>query len=191
MKRAGIFGIILASIALASCAAKPQIRYPLLPAPGTKEQALDCATLTDVIEKADAIRWSIRDSGVAGPTGQGHDALLAVAILAAVASVAAGGVIPPGPDLSSPAYALARADARIQQLLAIKADKSCPSNNTGRPGVSDLDLLATLKALDQSYQDRKIKQKELLATRTTLLDALRDPASLQPPTLVNSVSPAQ
>lgn len=191
MKRAGTFGVILTSIALVSCAGKPQIRYPLLPAPGSKEKALDCATLTDLIEKADAIRWSIRDSGVAGPTGKGHDALVAVGILAAVASVAAGGMIPAGPDLSSPAYALTRADARIQQLLAIKADKACPPGNTGRPGVSDLDLLATLKALDQSYQDRKIKQKELLATRTTLLDALRDPASLQPPTLVNSVSPAQ
>lgn len=191
MKRASTFGVIVTSIALVSCAGKPQIRYPLLPAPGSKEKALDCATLTDLIEKADAIRWSIRDSGVAGPTGQGHDALVAVGILAAVALVATGGVIPAGPDLSSPAYALTRADARIQKLLALKADKGCPASGTQRPGVSDLDVLASLKALDQSYQARAIKEKEYLRGRTELLDALRDPASLQPPTLVNSVSPAQ
>ena len=131
-------------------ASKPQIRYPLLPAAGSKEKAFECATLTDLVEKADAIRCSIRDSGVQGPTGKGHDA-----------------------------------------LLAIKADKSCPTNNTGRPGVSDLDLLANLKALDQGTYDGKIRQKEMLATRTTRLDTLRDPASLQPPAPVNSVSPAQ
>jgi hypothetical protein len=140
------------SIALVSCAGKPQIRYPMLPAPGSKEKTLDCAMLTDLIEKADAIRWSIRDSGVHGLTGKGHEALVAVDILAAMAR---------------------------------------PPDNTGRPSVFDLDLLASLRALDQKNQDRKIKQKELLASRTTLLDALRDPASLQPPALVNSVSPAQ
>jgi hypothetical protein len=191
MKRTITYGVILTSIALVSCASKPQIKYPLLPAPSTKEKALDCATLTDLIEKADAIRWSIRDSGVQGPTGKGHDALVAVDILAAMTMLATG--VPPFAPVpaNSPAYALSKADARIQQLLAIKADNSCPANNTGRPGVSDLDLLAGLKALDQGNHDGKIKQKELLATRTTLLDALRDPASLQPPTLVNLVSPAQ
>jgi hypothetical protein len=190
MKRANTCGVVLAGIALVSCASKPQIKYPLLPAPGSKEKALDCAALTDLIEKADAIRWSIRDSGVQGPTGKGHDALVAVDILAAMAMLATG--VPPFAPIpaNSPAYALSKADARIQQLLAIKADKTCPPNNTGRPGVSDLDLLASLKALERGNRDGKIKQKELLATRTTLLDTLRDPASLQPPASAKSASPA-
>ena len=191
MKCARSYCLILASIALESCTGKPQIKYPLLPVPSTKEKALDCATLTDLIEKADAIRWSIRDSGVQGPTGKGHDALLAVNILAKVAMLATGAAPFAPIPMDSPAYALSRADARIQQLLAIKADKTCPANNTARAGVSYLDLLASLQALEQGNRDGKIKQKELLATRTTLLDTLRDPASLQPPTLVNSVSPAQ
>ena len=172
-------------------ASKPQIRYPLLPAAGSKEKAFECATLTDLVEKADAIRCSIRGSGVQGATGKAHVALLAVDILAMVVMFATGAVPFAPIPAESPAFALSKADARVQKLLAIKADKSCPANNTGRPGVSDLDLLASLKALDQATRDGKIRQKEMLATRTTRLDTLRDPASLQPPAPVNSVSPAQ
>jgi len=176
-----IIGIACLSAALACCAATPKNPYPMLPAPGKLEQNLDCAGLEDQIEKADAIRWSIRESGVNMPATSGQDALVAVAWIAQVASFAGGPPVIGGNPGNKPVYSLTRADARIEKLLAMKRDRSCPANSTGAAGVTDLDALARLENLARSYSAKQLKEKEFLQERTTVFDSLRDPASLQPP----------
>lgn len=82
------FAAVGAILSIAGCAStSPRMIYPLLPAPGTMEQGLDCAALTDQLEKADAIRWSIRESGVRRPAGSGTDALVAMGYMLAVATL--------------------------------------------------------------------------------------------------------
>lgn len=177
-----------AFVIIAGCAStSPKMIYPLLPAPGAIEQGLDCAALTDQLEKADAIRWSIRESGVRRPAGSGTNALVAMGYMLGVATLIVDPAMAPmllsGPPSNTPVYALARADTRIQKLLVIKAAKACPASTTSVAGVSDAELLGRLDALDQSYRAKQLKEKQLLIGRTQLLDSLRDPVTLRPPAL--------
>lgn len=143
-------GALLVCSLLASCAGTAKTKYPLLPAPGKAESALDCAGLADRIEKADAIRWSIRESGVKMPATSANDALVAVSWIAIAASAFGGPpLVPVGNPEKAPVYALARADARIEKLLVLRRDQSCPANPTAVAGVSDMDALAQLERLQK------------------------------------------
>jgi hypothetical protein len=183
-----VMGAACMSCVVSACVSRPGTRFPMLHAVGNPEKALDCGGLEDQIERADAVRWAIRESGVRLPASKRSLATEATVVVLEVATMVAlqGACCVVGGIGNGPQYSLARADERVEQLLRLKRDRSCRANPTGLSGVSDSDALDRLEGMARQYRAGEIRELAYLRQRTQLLDSLRDPASLTPAETVDA-----
>jgi hypothetical protein len=131
---------------------------------------MDCRQIELAIDRADTVRWLIRDDGGKLETS-GHKAARYAgnAVLIPISLI---GYFPTYiPDGGH--TVLDAADARIRELLQLKRDRGCPPRATTLAGKDDLALLEELEALQAQLAAGDGEQGALFAHRTQLLDGLR------------------
>lgn len=161
---------LAAPLVLGACGYQQSIRHPKLPALAPIEATMDCAQIDLAIDRADTVRWVIRDDGGNLETG-GERA----------ARYAGNAVVIPLSLLSYfPTYigdgghaVLDAADRRIRQLLQLKRDRGCPPRATALPGLDDFAVLREFEVLQAQVDAGKGDQAKLFEERTRLLDGLR------------------
>jgi hypothetical protein len=159
-----------AAALLAGCSYQPSLQHPKLPALVPIETTMDCRQIDHAIDRADTVRWVIRDDGGQLETG-GEKAARYTGNFFLVPLTMLGG---------APLYVrdgghavLNAADGRIRQLLQLKRDHGCPPRATTLPGTDDLALLRELEALQQQLDVGQGDEAALFKERTRLLDGLR------------------
>ena len=171
---AGTSGVIVALLMTGACTYHQSLRHPKLPQLVPVETSMDCAQIDLAIDRADTVRWVIRDDGGSLETS-GHKA----------ARYAGNAVVVPLSLLSYfPTYiddgghtVLDAADRRIQELLVLKHDRGCQPRATAMPGLDDAAVLAELEVVQAALESDGGNQARLFNERTRLLDGLR---SVQP-----------
>jgi hypothetical protein len=110
---------------------------------------MDCARIDVAIDRADTVRWVMREDGIRMHHGSWFVA---------------------GPAESQ----LQAADTRIRELLQLKRARGCPPRATAMSGVDDLGVLRELESLQARIEASGWGERErLLGARTALLDRLR------------------
>ena len=148
----------------------PSMRHPHLSTPTAIEIEMDCRQLDRAIDRADSVRWLIRDDGGHLESSTHRSARYAANVI----------IVPLSVFVMQPAYigdeghaVLDAADKRIRELLQLKRTRECPSRPTTLYGLNDMALLRELE-LVQAELDARIGDEEwLLKERTRLLDGLR------------------
>jgi hypothetical protein len=171
MKRvAPTHGMLAAAALLAACSYQPSLQHPKLPALVPIETTMDCRQVDHAIDRADTVRWVIRDDGGQLETSgekaaryTGNFFLIPITMLggAPIAMHDGGHAV------------LNAADGRIRQLLQLKRDHGCPPRATTLPGTDDLALLRELETLQQQLDTGQGDEAALFKERTRLLDGLR------------------
>jgi hypothetical protein len=158
------------ALSLAACSYQQSLRHPKLPPLVPIDLTMDCRQIDLTLDRADTVRWLIRDDGGKLETS-GHRA----------ARYAGNAIVIPISLISYfPTYipdgghtVLNAADGRIRELLQLKRDRGCPPRATALPGLDDLALLVELEGVQAQLDGDRGKESELLERRTTLLDGLR------------------
>jgi hypothetical protein len=161
---------LAAALSLAACSYQQSLRHPKLPPLVPIDLTMDCRQIDLTLDRADTVRWLIRDDGGKLETS-GHRA----------ARYAGNAIVIPISLISYfPTYipdgghtVLNAADGRIRELLQLKRDRGCPPRATALPGLDDLALLVELEGVQAQLDGDRGKESELLERRTTLLDGLR------------------
>jgi len=163
-------GMLAAAALLAGCSYQPSLRHPKLPALVPIETTMDCRQIDHAIDRADTVRWVIRDDGGQLETS-GERAARYTGNFLLVPLTMLGGV--PVAMADGGHAVLNAADGRIRQLLQLKRDHGCPPRATTLPGTDDLALLRELDALQQQLDAGQGDEAVLFKARTRLLDGLR------------------
>jgi hypothetical protein len=161
---------LAAALSLAACSYQQSLRHPKLPPLVPIDLTMDCRQIDLALDRADTVRWLIRDDGGKLETS-GHRA----------ARYAGNAIVIPISLISYfPTYipdgghtVLNAADGRIRELLQLKRDRGCPPRDTALPGLDDFALLVELEGVQAQLDGDRGKESELLERRTTLLDGLR------------------
>jgi hypothetical protein len=162
--------VMTIGLLLGACTYQQSLRHPKLPPLVPIDRTMDCRQIDLAIDRADTVRWLIRDDGGSLETS-GHKA----------ARYAGNAVLIPISLISYvPAYiddgghtVLNAADGRIRELLQLKRDRGCPARATTLPGMDDLALLVELEAVQVQLDAGRGEQAALFGQRTKLLDGLR------------------
>ena len=163
----------LACIALipAACTVyKPSLRYPKLEVVSDLERKLDCAHIDVAIDRADTVRWLIRDDGGRLETSAERSARYAGNVIVIPFAVL---LHAPGQYLRSGHDVLDAADGRIRELLELKRERNCPPRATALAGLDEFAVLTRLEAVQARLADGKADEASLFSERMQLLDGLR------------------
>lgn len=171
MHRAWISATAAVALALAACADRP-LRNPTLTPLTASEKTMDCPQIHLAIDRADTVRWLIRDSGGRLETGNARVARYAVNVIVIPLSVLVMHPILGFADDGGHAV-LNAADGRIRELLQVKHAHGCPPRATGLPGMDDLALRSELESVQAGIDAGRGEESELFKERTRLLDGLR------------------
>jgi hypothetical protein len=155
---------------VSACTYQQTLRHPKLPPLVPIDRTMDCRQIDLAIDRADTVRWLIRDDGGTLETS-GHKAARYAgnAILIPISLI---GYFPTYiPDGGH--TVLNAADERIRELLQLKRDRDCSPRATMVPGKDDIALLVELEAVQAQIESDHGDQGALFAQRTTLLDGLR------------------
>jgi hypothetical protein len=158
------------TLALAACSYQPSMPHPKLPALVPIDTTMDCRQVDLAIDRADTVRWLIRDDGARLETSTHRSARYTANFLLVPVSVMALNPLffPDGGHA-----VLDAADGRIRELLQLKRDRGCPPRPTALPGLDDLALLGELDALKADFGAGRLDEEHMLDRRTQLLDGLR------------------
>jgi hypothetical protein len=163
-------GVLAAAALLAGCSYQPSLQHPKLPALVPIETTMDCRQIDHAIDRADTVRWVIRDDGGQLETGGEKAARYTGNFLLVPLSVIGGAPL----YMRDGGHAvLNAADGRIRQLLQLKRDHGCPPRATTVPGTDDLALLRELEALQHRLDAGQGDEAVLFNEGTRLLDGLR------------------
>jgi hypothetical protein len=162
--------VLAACLWAGGCSYQPSLRHPKLPPLVPIDRTMDCRQLDLAIDRADTVRWLIRDDGGKLETG-GHKAAR-YAGNAVIIPISLIGYFPTYIDDGGHTV-LNAADGRIRELLQLKRDHGCPARATKMPRVDDFAVLAELEAVQAQLDAGRGEQSELFKRRTELLDGLR------------------
>lgn len=150
---------------------KQTLVHPKLTPLASTEKEMNCAQIDIALDRADTVRWLIRDDGATLETSSARSARYAAnVVLALPLSVLARQPIF-FPDNGH--AVLNAADARIRELLQLKRAGGCPSRATAVPDKDDLTLFDELERIQARIDAGKDDEAVLLEQRTKLLDGLR------------------
>jgi hypothetical protein len=166
--RARIVAVAVLALAAAACYT-PSLKTPTLSALTADEKTMDCAQLDLALDRADTVRWLIRDDGGRLETPAQRMAryagnLIFVPVVAYVGHTL--GYIESGHD------ELDAADGRIRELLQQKRSHECPHRPTAIADMDDAALLRELESI-QAKLDAGGDEAPLFEERMRLLDNLR------------------
>jgi len=168
--------VLSIGLLLGACTYQQSLQHPKLPPLVPIDRTMNCRQIDLAIDRADTVRWLIRDDGGSLETS-GHKA----------ARYAGNAVLTPIIGGPLPMYigdggntVLSAADERIRELLLLKRDRSCSPRATTLQGMDDLTLLVELEAVQVQFDAGRGEQSELFRQRTKLLDGLRVVPSLGP-----------
>ena len=157
-------------LALTVCSYQPSMRHPKLPALVPIDTTMGCPQIDLAIDRADTVRWLIRDDGATLETSAHRSARYTANFLLVPVSVLA---MNPMYLPDSGHAVLNAADERIRGLLQLKREHACPPRATAVPERDDLALLGELEAVQADFGAGRIEEEQLLTQRTKLLDNLR------------------
>lgn len=161
---------ILASGACAGCGYNPSVIHPVMAKPTAADIALTCAEIDLAIDRADTVRWLIRDDGGELESDNARAARYSANALVIPLSILA--MFPTAlPDGGG--AVLEAADLRVLGLLVLKRDRRCPARPTTFAGTDDIALAAEVEALQARIAGEEGRAATLLSERTRLLDGLR------------------
>lgn len=168
--RATPVAAIFAAGALGGCGYQPSVMHPTLAAPTAADITLNCEQIDLAIDRADTVRWVIRDDGGelesdSARAGR-YSANALIVPLSLLAMVPAA--IPDGGH-----SVLDAADGRLLALLTLKRDRRCLARSTTFPGKDEFALASEIEVLQERIADEEGRSKPLLEERTRLLDGLR------------------
>ncbi len=131
---------------------------------------MECAQIDVAIDRADTVRWLIRDDRGTLESSSQRSARHAANVLIIPLSIL---LLHPG-YIPSPGHeVLDAADARIRELLQLKRAHGCSPRTTHIDGMNDIALLAELEALQAKLDAKTGEEDALFKERTRLLDGLR------------------
>ena len=171
MKRAMPIGALLAgSLSLGACGYQQSVQHPRMALPTLAESEVSCPQLDRIIDRADTVRWVIRDDGGELESEAEQSARYTANVLIVAATLAAG-----MPDyLRDGGHGVQDAvDLRILALLLIKRERECRARPTAIAGLVDRAMAGELYALQARIEGEEGRAKPLLDERTRLLDGLR------------------
>jgi hypothetical protein len=167
--RIGALCLAAAAIGPAACSYRPSVTHPKMAPPTTSEMTLPCDQVDLAIDRADTVRWVIRDDGgKLESSGEKAGRYTANAFLVPLSILA----MTPNAIPDSGQSALAAVDLRVFKLLQLKRDRNCPARPTSVAGLDDRALTAELEAL-LARIDGEGRSRMLLDEWTRLLDGLR------------------
>jgi hypothetical protein len=163
--------LLTASTLVGACAYQPTIQHPALPALAPIESTMDCSQIDLAIDRADTVRWVIREDGGKLETDGEQTARNASNVVLFTLGIFAGVV----PTLinDSGDKVLNAADVRILGLLQLKRERNCPPRATALQGIDDRALLLEFDATQAQLDAGSGEQSRLFDERTRLLDGLR------------------
>lgn len=155
---------------LAGCSYQPSLQHPKLPALVPIETTMDCRQVDHAIDRADTVRWVIRDDGGQLETSAEKGARYTGNVFLVPLSVLSGFPVfmPDGGHA-----VLNAADGRIRQLLQLKRERGCPPRPSALPAMDDLALLRELETVQAQLDAGEGDEAALFKERTRLLDGLR------------------
>lgn len=162
--------LLTASTLVCACAYQPTIQHPELPALAPIESTMDCPQIDLAIDRADTVRWVIRDDGGKLETDGEQAARYASNVVLFSLSFFAG-----VPTLigDSGHKVLDAADVRIKGLLQLKRERNCAPRATALQGIDDRALLLEFDAAQAQLDAGSGEESRLFDERTRLLDGLR------------------
>lgn len=161
---------VLAGTMLAGCGYNPSVMHPKLAEPKAADITLSCEQIDLAIDRADTVRWVIRDDGGELESDKERAARYSANVVVVPLSLLAmfPFAIPDGGH-----GVLDAADQRMLALLELKRDRRCPARPTTFPGKDEFALAADIEALQARIAGTEGRSKPLLAEKTRLLDGLR------------------
>jgi len=162
-------------LALTACSYQPSMQHPKLPALVPIDTTMDCRQIDVAIDRADTVRWLIRDDGAKLETSAHRSARYTANFLLVPVSVLS---LSPVFFRDSGHAVLNAADGRIRELLQLKREHACPPRDTALPELDDLALLGEIEAVEADFGAGRVEEEQMLTQRTKLLDNLR---LVQPP----------
>lgn len=162
--------VAAATLLLAGCSYRPTIRTPTLPKLAPIEATMSCPQIDLAIDRADTVRWVIRDDGGSLETSSERSARYAGNVVLVPLSLLGGVPVAMGDGGHA---LLTAADRRIRQLLQLKRERGCPARPTTFPQLDDLAMLRELELLQARLDAGQGDQAAVFAERTRLLDGLR------------------
>ena len=164
------FAIFAGALSLAACGYEQSVLHPRMPLPTLAESEVSCPQLDRAIDRADTVRWVIRDDGGDLESEDEMAGRYLANVLIVAATVAAG-----MPDyLRDGGHGVLDAvDVRIIALLLIKRERECRARPTAIAGLDDYAMAAALQALQARIEGDEGRAKPMLEERTRLLDGLR------------------
>jgi hypothetical protein len=163
-------------LALTACSYQPSMQHPTLPALVPIDTTMDCRQIDLAIDRADTVRWLIRDDGGSLETSSHRAARYTGNFVLVPLSVIGGGL--PVMMTDGGHTVLNAADGRIRELLQLKREHACPPRATAVPELDDLALLGEIEAVQADFGAGRVDEEQMLTRRTKLLDNLR---LIQPP----------
>jgi hypothetical protein len=155
---------------LAACGYHPSVMHPTLADPTAADITLTCEQIDLAVDRADTVRWVIRDDGGELETDNARATRYSANVLVVPLSILA--MFPTAvPDGGG--SVLDAADRRLLALLELKRDRRCLARPTTFPGKDELAVAADLEALQARIGGEEGRSESLLAERTRLLDGLR------------------
>jgi len=155
---------------LVACGYHPSVMHPTLADPTAADITLTCEQIDLAVDRADTVRWVIRDDGGELETDNAragrYSANVVVVPLSLLALMPVA--IPDGGH-----SVLDAADGRLLALLALKRDRRCPARATAFPDKDEFALTAEIEVLQARIAGEEGGSKLLLEERTRLLDGLR------------------
>lgn len=149
----------------------PSLRHPHLATLTPSEAEMDCQQIDRAIDRADSVRWLIRDDGGHLESSSHRSARYAANVLIVPLSIL---LMHPGGYIGDEGHAvLDAADKRIRELLQLKRSRECAPRATTLYGLNDMVLLRELESVQAELDARLGDEEWLLKERTRLLDGLR------------------
>jgi hypothetical protein len=167
---APVAAVLTGALALAACGYQQSVRHPRMAPPTLAESDASCPQLDRAIDRADTVRWVIRDDGGELESETEQSARYSANVLIIAVTLAAG-----MPDyLRDGGHGVLDAvDLRIIALLLIKRERECRPRPTTIAGLDDFAMAGELYALQSRIEGEEGRAKPLLDERTRLLDGLR------------------
>jgi hypothetical protein len=158
------------ALSLAACGYQQSVLHPRMPLPSLAESEVSCPQLDRAIDRADTVRWVIRDDGGELESEDEKAGRYTANVLIVAVTLAAG-----MPDyLRDGGHGVLDAvDVRLIALLLIKRERECRARPTAIPGLDDYAMANELQALQSRIEGEEGRAKPLLDERTRLLDGLR------------------
>jgi len=174
--RAGVLALLLAGCAMER---ERDFVYPEFEQWSARDGALGCTGLERELRRTDAVRWSMREDGVQLDSGN-RKVLGVLGVIGGVATGMMGSGAGGEMAANSMTYAfsgepnkLEQADRRLVRLLQRKRALGCTGTPTGHSGVSDLQMLEGIEALNRRQEAGEISHKAEVEARSRTLDWLR------------------